>query len=456
MAVRVASRWEPLLAYTERKKRNPNKGPTLDYKEFFKQEGTKTVTSPLTGQKIKINTLKGENYKDDPTSKALLKKLYQEWREKHKPKPSSGGGAPSAPEKSDKDGPSPGGATEGKPSGETPSGDSKAPEKDTPAPSKDEDTSGGDRSAPVVVDNKEKGAPKPPDPGLVKSMGPKAPGAEVVKKWKAGKPMTLEEVDEAIKMSVKAMGEGGIIDENLVKVHEWIDMLKKLRDFMEGLSGEKSSEREERDSGRSRTREEKDPLSDEAQELVSKHKLTEVDDLRRFQKKYESDVKKYESGKKDFPKAKAEYESAKKKYDEARKKYEEEHPPPKPPEKPEKPSKEDKAKYEEAKKDYEDKRKEYEDKAESDLPEEPRAPKEPRKPKSMAEARADYIDSLEDAEEKARIRDMSVEDFETLMKVLGANRGKTGSLGVRVVRLAYARPDLRPLLLSALSTSEGW
>lgn len=71
------------LAYRERKTKT--KGPKLDMKEFLRQQGTTTVMSPLTRQKVKITSLTGGKYRDDPKSQELLKKMFQAWKGKVKP-----------------------------------------------------------------------------------------------------------------------------------------------------------------------------------------------------------------------------------------------------------------------------------------------------------------------------------------------------------------------------------
>lgn len=70
-----------------------------------------------------------------------------------------------------------------------------------------------------------------------------------------------------------------------------------------------------------------------------------------------------------------------------------------------------------------------------------------KKKKSIAEKRKEFADSVEDPEEKKRILDMSEDDFEEMVNAIMSKRG---SLRAQVIRLAYARPHLRPLLLVAL------
>ena len=73
------------LAYREGANKTPGKRK-LDMKNFLREEGTKTVTSPLTGEKVKLKTLTGPKYQEDPKSQDLLNKLFKEWRDKNKAK----------------------------------------------------------------------------------------------------------------------------------------------------------------------------------------------------------------------------------------------------------------------------------------------------------------------------------------------------------------------------------
>jgi len=71
------------LAYRERKDKTPGKRK-LDRKTFLREEGAQTVTSPITGEKIKLKSLTGPQYQEDSKSKDLLNKLFSEWRDKNK------------------------------------------------------------------------------------------------------------------------------------------------------------------------------------------------------------------------------------------------------------------------------------------------------------------------------------------------------------------------------------
>lgn len=70
-SVRVAARWEERVAYRERKDKIPGKRK-LDMRNFLKEEGDRTIVSPLTGHKIKMKTLTGPQYKEDTKSQLSL------------------------------------------------------------------------------------------------------------------------------------------------------------------------------------------------------------------------------------------------------------------------------------------------------------------------------------------------------------------------------------------------
>jgi len=70
----------------------------LDMPTFLQEQGDKTVTSPLTGEKIKLRTLSGPRYQSDPQSKSILKKLFSDWRGQKSPKEKADDSSPESSE----------------------------------------------------------------------------------------------------------------------------------------------------------------------------------------------------------------------------------------------------------------------------------------------------------------------------------------------------------------------
>ena len=273
--------------------------------------------------------------------------------------------------------------------------------------------------------------------------------AQVLKDVQSGKGTSASNVEKGLKEIKDAIDKDPSSD-NLKRLRESEKTLRGIADFLEALMGEGGRYRDD-DEPRYRDFD-GDYISDEAQNLIGAHKISpkSVKVLQDFVQKRDTMVKKEKAIELDFPKAKKKYEEDKAAWDKAVKSYEKKHPPKS---KPPKPKGDSTPEYDKALKEYEA----DQEARDNDLPEEPRPPREPRKPKSTAEVMKDYIDALDDPEEKDRIRKMEPEDFEKLM---GAIRGsgkvqKLGSLRTNMIRLAYTTaPSLRSYLVALLHGTE--
>ena len=68
--------------------------------------------------------------------------------------------------------------------------------------------------------------------------------------------------------------------------------------------------------------------------------------------------------------------------------------------------------------------------------------------KSPEEIRKDFLENVDDPDDKERFEEMSAKEFMAAFEAI--IKGKKGSLRERIIRLAYVRPDLRVKLLSVL------
>lgn len=271
-------------------------------------------------------------------------------------------------------------------------------------------------------------------------LDPDSKTGQVLSKAQKGEAPTEKEMAAAAK-EIKDAKEKDASPDTLKRLRESEKRLRDIADFLEALAGEggryKDDEPRYKDF-------DGDYISDEAQNLIGTHKLQRksVSTLQDFVRKRDALAKKEKAIELDFPKAKKKYEEDKAGWDKAVKSYEKDHPPKS------KPSKkgEGTEEYDKALKEYE---KDEAEKADA-LPDEPRPPRAPRKPKSTTEVMKDFIDAVDDPEEKARIREMKPEEFENLMGALRGT-GKSTKLAVQVIRLAYtSNHTLRHHLLRVL------
>ena len=320
------------LAYRERKTKT--KGPKRDMKEFLRQQGATTVMSPLTRQKIKITSLTGGKYRDDPKSQELLKKMFQAWKGKAQPE--------AAPER---EGPEPSGdeevpegseaapAEEDVPDGDTPAEDpvdgQEPPKSGLPTPAKApapaappappagaEPVAPAGKATPAPAEQPKPSPPtegeapapsgrvEPPEPGLsrapevpesIRDLANPAEGAEstvvndVIRDAVAGRRVSQEDAWKALKQSIRALGRS--VDANGKPTISAED-LKKLQDseeWLRSLAGMELDE-PELDLDKGQKGEERE-LSEDAKAVVTKHGLTpkHVDRMKKFVKKKEKD-----------------------------------------------------------------------------------------------------------------------------------------------------------------------
>jgi hypothetical protein len=301
------------LAYRERKDKTPGKRK-LDMKNFLREEGTKTVTSPLTGEKVKIKTLTGPTYQEDQKSKDFLNKLFQEWREKNRGKedeaPKEEESTPEAPVQKEPESEvkaPPAEAPEVK-APEVKAPEVKAPPVEAPFPGEKEPETPSSESKSESPSDSDKGAPvKPsevaPEAAPAKPSAPEPEGLEgdptqpSQQKPKPNGPQApdpdLDASPEDVAKAVTTMFQQGEPD---LIVQFFQEREKALREWA-GEKPDKDKDKDKVELGLKR-------VSEEAQKLLEKNGLSmdHGNAIRAFSQKQEQDRKELFAPKEDVKK----------------------------------------------------------------------------------------------------------------------------------------------------------